>query len=233
VTNRRDILLGALCLFGAGAAYALEPRRRLSLLGQRSLANIVPSNFGTYRAHDVTDLVAPREDSLAAKLYGQTLGRVYSSTAGGPDVMMLLAHGDTQNEDLQLHRPEVCYPFFGYAITGDHVIDLSLTRDATLPCRSLVAQAPDRRETIVYWSRLGEYLPLDRRQQQFDRLETAMHGEIADGLLSRFSVADAEPAQAVAAMVAFIPALIRAVPASGRNVLVGDPIAESLKAAWA
>jgi EpsI family protein len=233
VTTRRDLLVGALCLGGAGTAYGLEPRKHVSILGQRTLASVVPASFGPYRSREVSDLVAPREDSLASRLYGQTVGRIYTSAAGGPEVMMLMAHGDTQNDDLQLHRPEVCYPFFGYEIIDNHVLEIPLTREATLPCRRLVAQAPDRRETIVYWSRLGEFLPLDRRQQQLDRIQTAMKGQIADGLLSRFSVADVEPTEALAAMVAFIPALIRAVPANGRSVLLGDRLAASLATSWA
>jgi EpsI family protein len=228
MTTRRDLLVGALCLGGAGAAYALKPRRHVSLLGLRSLASLIPSRFGAYQARDVSDLVAPREDSLASRLYGQTVGRIYTSSNGGPEIMMLLAHGDTQNDDLQLHRPEVCYPFFGYSISQNHVVELSLSSKAVLPSRSLVAQAPDRRETILYWSRLGDYLPLDQRHQQIDRLKTAMKGEVADGLLSRFSVAEVDPQAAISAMVAFIPALIQAVPANGRAVLVGQQLAASI-----
>ena len=229
MTTRRELIVGALCLGGAGAAYGLEPRRHVSELGQRSLASLVPSRFGAYQARDVSDLVAPREDSLASKLYGQTVGRVYSSQGGGPEIMMLLAHGDTQNDDLQLHRPEICYPFFGYSIAQNHVVDLSLGPEVALPCRGLVAQAPDRRETILYWSRLGDYLPVTQRQQQLDRLRTALKGQVADGLLSRFSVADVDPKAAFAAMVAFIPALIEAVPANGRAVLVGQHLAASIR----
>jgi EpsI family protein len=231
VTSRRDLLVGALCLCGAGTAYALEPRRRVSLLGHRSLASLIPDRFGPYRSRDVTDLVAPREDSLASRLYGQTVGRVYTSADGGPEVMMLLAHGDTQNDDLQLHRPEICYPFFGYTIVRNQVLDMPLAPGASLPCRTLAAQAPDRSEIIVYWSRLGQYLPLDQKRQQIDRLETAMKGEIADGLLSRFSVAGGDPGSALAAMTTFIPALIRAVPADGLNVLIGDRLAALVVAA--
>lgn len=231
--TRRDLFVGALCVAGAGTAYALEPRRRVSLLGHRNLADLVPSRFGSYTARDVSDLVAPQEDSLASRLYGQTVGRVYTSTRGGSEIMMLLAHGDTQNDDLQLHRPEICYPFFGYSIAGVRAIDVALAAGVTLPCRTLVATAPDRRETIVYWSRLGEYLPLDHRQQQVDRLTTAMKGEIADGILSRFSIADVDPGVAVQAMLAFIPALIAAVPAAGRAVLVGSARAADLSASHA
>jgi EpsI family protein len=230
VTTRRDLLVGALCLGGAGAAYALEPRRRVSLLRQRSLASIIPYRFGSYTSRDVSDLIAPREDSLAAQLYGQTVGRVYSSSLGEPDVMMLLAYGNTQDDKLQLHRPEICYPFFGYAITQNHLVEIDLTHGVTLPGRGLIAQAPDRRETILYWSRLGEYLPVTHLQQQRDRLATALRGDIADGVLARFSVADADPSEAMAAMESLIPALIEAMPANSRDVLIGSKRAEALAA---
>jgi EpsI family protein len=220
-----------LCLCGAGSAYALEPRKHVSLLGDRNLAALVPYRFGAYSSRDVSDLVAPREDSLASHLYGQTVGRIYTTAADSSSIMMLLAHGDTQNDDLQLHRPEVCYRFFGYAVEGLRTLEMPMGGGVTLPCRTLVAQAPDRRETIVYWSRLGEFLPLDHRQQQIDRLATALHGQIADGLLSRFSIADIDPAAAVSAMSTFIPQMIRAVPPSGRGVLIGSARAAALHAA--
>jgi EpsI family protein len=228
MTSRRDLLVGALCVGGAGAAYSLEPRRRVSLLGRRSLASLVPYRFGRYTSRDVSDLIAPREDSLESRLYGQTVGRVYSSSDGAPDVMMLLAYGDTQNDNLQLHRPETCYPFFGYQIAQNHPVDVELGRGVTLPGRSLIAQAPDRHETILYWSRLGQYLPLTHGQQQMDRLATAMRGEIADGVLARFSVADVDPSTAIDEMEKLIPALIQAMPADGRDVLIGSDRAVAL-----
>jgi EpsI family protein len=228
VTTRREILLGAACMATAGAAYALTPRRRVSLLGKRQMIQIVPHAFDGWTSRDVSDLVAPQEDSLASRLYGQTVGRVYTNPAGGPDVMMLMAHGDTQNDDLQLHRPEICYPFFGYAITQDTVADLALAGPVSLPCRQLVAQAPDREESILYWSRLGEFLPLDRRQQQLDRLRTAMHGDVADGVLSRMSIAGASPEQAFSVLQDFIPRLVKAISPRDRAVVIGSERANQL-----
>ncbi|MBV8683430.1 MAG: EpsI family protein [Caulobacteraceae bacterium] len=228
MTTRRDLLVGSLCLGGAGAAYALQPRRRISLLGRRSLASIVPYRFGSYTARDVSDLVAPREDSLAATLYGQTVGRVYSSSSGGPEIMMLLAYGDTQDDKLQLHRPEICYPFFGYAIYDNRPTEIALSQGVAIPGRSMIARAPDRQETILYWSRLGEYLPMTHLQQQEDRLATAMRGDIADGVLARFSVADADPAASIAAMGNLIPALIKAMAPNTRDVLIGSQRADAL-----
>jgi EpsI family protein len=230
MSSRRDLLIGAACLAGAGAAYSLVPRRHVPLLKPgRRLEQIVPAAFGGWTSRSVTDLVAPKEEgSLAAKLYGQTVGRIYSRPQEGVEIMMLLAYGDTQSDDLQLHRPEICYPAFGFAISQSAVLQLPLPGGGLLPVRRLVADAPDRRETIIYWSRLGEFLPLNRKQQQLDRLRTAMKGNIADGLLARFSVAGADPDAAVAALQSFIPPLVEAVAADSRKVLIGTQLAEGM-----
>lgn len=230
VTSRRDLLIGALCLCGAGGAYALEPRRHVSLLGTRRLGALIPTRVAGYVSREESDLIAPQEDSLAARLYGQTVGRVYSAE-GKLDIMMLIAHGDTQNDDLQLHRPEICYPFFGYSISRSHKVDLPISGGVTLPCRSLLASAPDRSETILYWSRLGQYFPTDRRQQQTDRLVTALKGEIADGLLARFSTSGGDPQAGEAAMASFVPRLLEAMAPGARGVFVGTARASALAAA--
>src|SRR5437868_7191039 len=169
MSSRREVLIGSACLLGAGASYALAPRRHVTLLPpDNKLEEIVPRAFDGWTSQDVTDLVAPKiEGSLVSKLYGETVGRVYSH-AGGPDVMMLLAYGDTQSDDLQLHRPEICYPAFGFAISRSSPTDVALGGGVSIPSRQLVADAPERRETIIYWARLGEYLPRDRKEQQFD-----------------------------------------------------------------
>jgi EpsI family protein len=232
MSTRREMLIGAACLAGAGASYGLSPRRHVALLpGGVKLDQIVPRTFGGWSSQDVSDLVAPKiEGSLMSKLYEETVGRVYGHSQGGPEVMMLLAYGDTQSDDLQLHRPEICYPAFGFAISHSAAIDIGLAKGVSIPSRRLVADAPDRRETIVYWSRLGEYLPRDRKEQQFDRLRTAMRGEIADGLLARFSVLGADTDASVSVVQRLVPALIAATAPNNRSVLLGKLRARELDA---
>jgi EpsI family protein len=234
MTLRRDLLIGAACLAGAGAAEALIPRRRVSLLGATTVASIVPMQIPGWTARDVTDLVAPKEeDSLASRIYGETVGRVYRQSSTGAEVMMLLAHGDTQSDDLQLHRPEVCYPAFGYAITQNQDASIALGAGAIIPGRDLLAVAPDRRETILYWSRLGEYFPTNRSEQHLDRFRTALKGIVADGILARFSVEQIEPAEATAIMQTFVPALIKAVAPAHRPALIGTTLSQKLASAGA
>ncbi len=227
--DRRDLLLGAACLATAGTAYGMIPRRQISLLKHKRLEDIIPRSFGDWTSRDMSDLVAPKEeDSLAARLYGATVGRAYRHGATGAEVMMLLAYGDTQSDDLQLHRPEICYPAFGYALSDDRAIELPVTAGVTIPSRQLVANAVDRRESIVYWTRLGEFLPVSRKQQQFDRLRTAMTGVVADGILARFSVAGLE-ADSFQVLEMFAPALVLAVQPANRAVLIGTSRAAALQ----
>ena len=235
MTSRREFFMGAACIAAAASAYALVPRRRVSLMARNgSLEHIVPRSFGGWVSQDVTDLVAPKiEGSLVSKLYGQTVGRVYRQGSIGPEVMMLMAYGDTQSDDLQLHRPEICYPAFGFAISNSAPMAIKLGGGVSIPARRLVAEAPDRRETIVYWSRLGEYMPLDRKEQQVDRLRTAMSGVVSDGLLARFSVLGPDPNLGVELISSLIPDLLRAVSPGLRPVLIGTRRAAALQSGLA
>jgi EpsI family protein len=232
MTARRDMLIGIACLLGVGLAYGLTPHRRLSLLVPgETIDQTVPKAFGDWISRDVADLVAAKlQDDLANRLYGEIVGRIYTQSRSGIEIMMLLAYGDTQSNDLQLHRPEICYPAFGFSITKNAPVDIDLGGGVLLPSRRLVADAPDRRETIIYWSRLGEYLPLDRKEQQLDRLRTAMTGVVADGILARFSILGPDVSAGEAALTEFIPGLVRAVHADRRRVLVGSRRAAALAA---
>ena len=142
--------------------------------------------------------------------------------------MVLLAHGDTQSNELQLHRPEVCYPAFGFEISSSHKYPLGLGANAQLPVRSLVADAPGRRETIVYWTRLGEFLPTSENEQRLDRARTALSGVVSDGLLARFSLVGDDAVGAALAIERFISSFLRAVGSSHRAAFVGTSLAQTM-----
>ncbi len=229
--GRRNLLIAGACLAGAGGAWALTPRRKVSLLGSAKLAQVTPASFGVWTSADVGDQVAPREEgSLLARLYEETVGRLYTSAASGAQILMFMAHGDTQSDLLQLHRPEVCYPAFGYTLSQSAPTPIALPGGAMLPGRRLVAIAPSRQENILYWSRLGEYLPVNGVEQRLDRLKTAMGGYVADGLLARFSAAGGDPQSALASVAGFIAQLLEAVAPEHRAGLIGSRLAAAMAA---
>ncbi len=229
---RRDFLIGAACCLGSGAAYALKPRRQTTLMdGGKKLNEILPSEIEGWTSRDVSDLVAPETpDSLAARLYGETVGRIYHQQSTGDQVIMLMAHGDVENNELQLHRPEVCYPAFGFAIKENTPLSLGFPKGVTIPCRRLIATSNVRQETILYWTRLGEAFPTTVAEQRVERLRTAMHRYIPDGLLARFSVVGPDQASSLAIMERFVPNLVMHVAANQRRALIGTARASSLMA---
>jgi EpsI family protein len=230
IASRRDFLIASACVATAGAAAALTPRRRVSLMGAAHIEAIAPIRVGSWTGRDVTDLVAPKtEDSLESRIYNQLLERVYEDGSGA-QIMVLLAHGDTQSNDLQLHRPETCYPAFGFQILSNAAGALPLAPNAPLPVREIVATMPGRQENIVYWTRLGGYLPTSEGQQRADRVKIALHGEIADGLLARFSLVSTETDLAFQLLRRFIAEFVTAVAQPQRLALVGTSLSSAMSA---
>jgi EpsI family protein len=230
VTSRREVVIGAVCVLSGGTALALKPRRKVSLLPDGTkLSDVLPRKFGRWYARDISDLYAAETpDSLLARLYGQTVSRLYVDPQSGNEIMMLMAHGDSQSNELQLHRPEVCYPAFGLSLTASAPLELNIGKGITLPARRLLAQSSRQKQAVLYWTRMGESFPVNVTEQRLTRLNAAMHRYIPDGLLARFSMVDADSDSAFATISAFIPALLAEIPKGGRSVFVGTVRAQQL-----
>lgn len=229
--NRRDLLIAGACTVAAGTAYALKPRKRSVLLKSGTMAEALPLKFGGWSAELSDGLVQPQtEGDLASTLYSEMVGRVYYQQSTGAAVMMLVAYGDTQSDMLQLHRPEACYPAVGFELVSSVPATLALPGGGLVPVRHVVATAQGRQENILYWVRMGEYLPSSNDEQRRVRLQTAMGGYIPDGALIRFSMVGDDADAAFKTMNAFIPELLKAVEADKRRTLVGTRLAESLVA---
>ncbi|MFO1261045.1 MAG: EpsI family protein [Sphingomonadaceae bacterium] len=186
---RRDFLFGGACVAALGVAEALRPRTLLTLMPSDPLTQLVPTHMGAWVLGEGGDIVTPKvPGSLSDKLYSDTLTRLYVNTQTGEQVMLLVAYGRAQSDILQLHRPESCYPAIGLAIQARKNNDIPLKPGVTIPAVALTAGEESRIEDIVYWTRLGEYLPRTAGDQRRDRLQTAMEGIIGDGVLVRASM---------------------------------------------
>jgi EpsI family protein len=229
MTSRREFLIGGACALTAGAAYAATPRDRMSLLGKAKLEDLVPRAFGAWSELPSNSVVVPQsDDSLAARLYAQTVTRVFVNYSDNTSVMALFAYGDTQSDQLQLHRPEVCYPAFGFAVIDSRAVDIGLANGAVIPARRLTAQSALRTEHVAYWTRIGEYLPQSGDEQRSAKLRTAFQGIIPDGILVRISNLQATPDEGFAVNARFAAQLIEAMPKQGLPALVGTQITRKM-----
>jgi EpsI family protein len=228
--NRRDLVLGGTLLAAAGGAAALTPRNRLVLLGDQKLDDIVPANIGSWTHVQSSGFVLPKSPgSLADRLYSQTLTRLYASP-DRPPVMLVIAYGAVQNDLLQLHRPEVCYAAVGFTISASQRAIVELSGGAELPVRELVARTESRTEEICYWTRIGDDLPTDGREQRWVKLRQQMRGYLADGILVRMSTLGSPDVSQFAELRRFAAEMVEAVKPADRAVLIGRPLAAETKA---
>lgn len=227
--NRRDLLMGGGMLAAAGSAAAMMPRERLLLLPEaRKIEDIVPLAFGGWTNMPSDAFVLPRsEGSLADRLYNQTLSRLYVGEDRIP-VMLVIAYGAVQNDQLQLHRPEVCYTAVGFEITSSALRQLPLGGGAILPVRDLEAVSASRIETISYWTRIGDDLPTDGGSQRMVKLRQQMRGFLADGILVRLSVSAPRSPVTDAALGNFASAMMQAIKPPDRAALIGRDLSKAM-----
>ncbi len=183
---RRDIVIGGAFFAAASLAHALTPRRHMSLMGRTPLEQMIPQHFGGWRLQPGATAAPEREDSLAQQLYDQIVTRQYLDAAALP-VTLLCAHGPVQTDALQLHRPEVCYPAFGYDLTDDQSEVVHFPSQMMLPIRRFTARKGGVHTQVSYWVRIGEDTPASAMAQRIAIIRAAMAGVIGDGMLVRLS----------------------------------------------
>jgi EpsI family protein len=217
-------LVGALML----ACFALATARALlapPVLQSSSmdLAKMLPERFAdwTWLPANETRVVNPQQDELSAKIYTQTLTRLYRNQVDGQQIMLVIAYGADQRDDLQVHYPEVCYPGQGFEVLSNRKLRLA-TAFGTLPVRRMeTRQGASRNEPVTYWAMLGDQVVLDGMQKKITEMRMAWAGKRADGLLFRVSTIDPMAEHAFASQARFIADLLDTLPANDRHRLSG------------
>lgn len=192
-------MMKTVSLFKAGLAFALmagtavvsvvaAPTKLLSeTRPAMDLAVVVPKTFGNWKIDPHVVPVPPSPDQASAmqQVYDQILARTYVNDKG--DRMMLsIAYGSRQNQQMRAHRQEVCYSAQGFQISGLHRLGLPLLK-TEVPATRLVAKRGGRMEPITYWFTMGDYAAMSYTQREITQLRYAMQGLIPDGYLIRVS----------------------------------------------
>ena len=212
-------------------AEALKPRRTLKLFKGGEFLDIIPKEFGAWRTDSAGEIVIPKTPgSLADRLYSSSVARTYVNNNNRAPVMLLIAYGAAQSDLLQLHRPEACYPAIGFNLTHRRLIQLPLVEGATsIPAVELTARSGQRVEDIVYWARLGEFLPQTAGQQRRDRLSAAMQGYVGDGVLVRASALRSGVSPEFEQVAQFLGDLTKAMSNENRKALIGTERAATMR----
>src|SRR3954470_637697 len=156
--SRREVVAGLAMLSAAGIAAARKPDIPIDYMGQHKLDQIVPEQIGRWKFVTSSGLVTAPPDQLQQAVYSQLLTRVYSD--GDMPIFLLLAYSANQTGFLQVHRPEFCYTAAGYRLSDFAKHEIQLDPSKQIATNSLTAVREDMNEKMVYWTRIGNDVPL-------------------------------------------------------------------------
>lgn len=207
-TRRRGLLVAGLMFAGAGLATGLRPSRLMSdTLGVPQLEAVFPTAFDGWRVDTSLPVILPSPDVQAQldKLYNEVLARTYINDSGDR-VMLSVAYGGDQSDATSAHRPEVCYPAQGFAISQNFA-DTVQVAGREIPVRRLMSRMGGRHEPITYWIVVGDRVVTTGIGQKLAQMRYGLRNIIADGLLMRVSTIDVDMARGHRVQSAFLAAL--------------------------
>lgn len=215
ILDRRSVLLGFGLAGGAALSYFSMPRALAAPIPEIKFQQMIPEVVGGWKSRKSDELVLPAPDEGQQKLYENLETRVYEGD-GLPSIMVLIAYSSIQRNNVQVHRPEVCYPAAGFPIlwTKEKVLDVGSRK---ILARELVAQRGGLKERIIYWVRVGKDYPIGWAEQRLSMAISNAKGVTPDGLLFRVSTLDGGPNFTPRSLHDFVRAFVGASPPSLQN----------------
>jgi EpsI family protein len=220
--GRRAIVLSAAMAGVSALALALRPTRKMAdTREQVALEAIVPPAFGAWAADPShrEAMVSPDVQENINRVYDQVLSRVYVDPQGRR-MMVSIAYGSRQTQELKAHRQEVCYTAQGFSVTHVRPVDLHIA-GRTIGAIAMYAAQGRRHEPVTYWFTMGDTVVLSRTGRLLTQIKYSFAGVIPDGFLVRISSLGEDDASSYQAHADFARQLIEAADEPARIRLVG------------
>lgn len=217
-----SLVLGITMATSGVLAHVLTPTVKIAdLQGKFNLEQMVPNKFGDWEVdRNIVPLqVDPATQAKLDRIYNQTLARTYINR-NGERVMLSLAYGGDQGDNMGVHKPEVCYTAQGFEIKKSSNGSLP-TPYGALPVKRLLAMAGPRHEPITYWITIGDQAILPGMQQRLAELKYGLSGTVPDGMLVRVSTISRDTDEAYKLQASFVKDMLAAMDPRSRTKLVG------------
>jgi len=143
----------------------------------------------------------------------------------GQVVMLALAWGATQRQEVKVHRPDLCYVAQGLQIRS--LIPKSFSgiagASSTVTGKQMIAIRGNGGEAVSYWIRIGSLYSEDAIDTRLHIFKEGLAGRIPDGILVRASMpirSEAEANEAWPIIEGFLRDLVAATPKPTRRMLL-------------
>ena len=219
--NLRFLLVGAAMVLAVGLSFAIEPPKG-GKADSVDLKKVVPQAFGEWSLDPQMALVVPSPDVEAglARVYQQTLSRTYVNPKGERMMLSIAYTGDIDRQ-MDVHRPEFCYPAQGFDVVVKTQDGTVSTNVGQVPVKRLVASHGSRIEPITYWITVGDTTATKGWERKLVKLRYGLTGQIPEGMLVRVSSISPETATAYQHQSEFIKGMLGAIDEKNRKRFVG------------
>jgi EpsI family protein len=223
----------AAMLLTAALAHAIAPTHQVSP-GSVALERMIPKQFGEWVEQGATvEQVSPQIDgpgeghsgSRADRaVYDQVLMRTYRRQSDGERVMLALAYGRRQVQELKIHRPELCYYSQGYDVRFVGRSHVLLGPRFGVDSNLLLARNRARYEPVTYWIRVGDQISLSAWETRWLIFKDGISGSVPDGILVRASSviqSESESASAFELQKIFFADLYNSLSPAAKTAIAG------------
>ena len=217
-----SLIAGALMVSSAAVTKVVTPTAKMADREARfELGDIVPVRFGDWEVDStIAPLqVDPETQAKLDKIYNQTLSRTYVNR-DGERIMLSIAYGGDQSDNMSVHKPEICYTAQGFEVKDQ--LDLNMkTAYGELPVRRLYAINGARHEPITYWITIGDKVTPSGTTLKLQQLRYGFSGTVPDGVLVRVSSINTDTSAAYVLQQKFVGELLHSLNPNGRRRLIG------------
>jgi len=224
-----SVMLGVTMLATAAAVRLLQPEP-VAPSSQPMLAQSIPGAFGEWKEVPTrAEQVDPARNAAEPNLdrpYDDVLMRTYGN-ARGDIVLLTLAYGRNQRQEVKIHRPDVCYTAQGFQLISRSPVSFPVTGvgGGQVEGMRMLVSAPGRTEAVSYWIRIGDVFTDNAWAIRYHIFQQGISGRAVDGMLVRVSQivsgADAASPDRYRLQERFLADLIHALPKSARRQLIG------------
>jgi EpsI family protein len=224
---RRAVLVCLALIASVLLAQWARPRSA-ELASPPNLEEAVPRQFGQWKELRSPYLQVRLTTGAAPGMsqpYDQTLMRTYVNSQG-QHVMLALAWGQRQSQEVKIHRPDLCYVAQGFAIKSlqpTQFKGMEASSPVTVSGKHMVAMSAQGGEAVAYWIRIGSVYSESAWETRKHLLTEGFAGRIPDGILVRASQAIRQADEAAAAfpqLEEFLAELYAATPPGTRALMV-------------
>jgi EpsI family protein len=198
-TYVKALLLMSIMLGAAVSAHYLRPE-----LGRYAqfphFDEKLPAQIGEWTKVDTLfngSYVSAAISTDLAQPYNELVERTYKGN-GREYIMLVLAWGQEQKQEVKVHNPELCYKANGFQILQRQTSPLRIKTQSgeTIMAKHMLTQDMQGYEAVTYWVRVGDSYSESSMQTRISIIEHGLRGEIPDGILVRASQRITKPDQA-------------------------------------